>query len=232
MHELRRRAYLHTLGIDSYISRAQLSGAAPSQRLIVVRQPLAAEIPVKVNPSAKGRAPLIAVELGAAAAEKPQNNSTTASLAQEVPEKTQSVSIPTFTVAAIACGGWLWVEELSQPEISRDQVHLVKAMVRALGLPDNNLEVSRFDWPIHRNAQLDLGEEAARASLSGFVQRKAAQEKCRGMVLLGDACQKRLDSQQLGTSRCVNTISSAQMLVSPNLKKQVWQDLQAMVRKT
>ncbi len=232
MHELRRRAYLHTLGVDSYISRVQLSGAAPSQRLLVVRRPILTEIPVMVNPSARGKAPLIAVELGAVAGEISQNKSTAASPDQAAPEKHQSVSIPTFTVAAIVCGGWLWVEELSQPEVSRDQVNLIRAMVRALGLPDNKLNVSSFDWPIHRNAQLDLGEEAAQASLGGFVLRKAAQEKCLGMVLLGDACKKRLDSQQLGASRCVSTISSAKMLMTPSLKKQVWQDLQAIVRQS
>jgi len=232
MHELRRRAYLDTLGIESYVSRVQLSGAAPSQRLMVVRRPPLAETPVKIKPLAKGAAPLIAVELGAAGGEKPQIKSTTANPAQEISGKKQAESIPAFAIAAIACGGWLWVEELSQPEISRDQVHLIKAMVRALGLSDSKLDVSRFDWPIHRNAQLDLGEEAARASLGGFVQRKAAQEKCLGMVVLGEACKKRLDSQQFGASRCISTISGAQMLVTPSLKKQAWQDLQAIVCET
>ena len=36
MHELRRMAYLDALGVDSYVSRAQLPGAAATRRLAIV----------------------------------------------------------------------------------------------------------------------------------------------------------------------------------------------------
>ena len=36
MNELKRRAYLDALGIDTYVSRGQLGGAAPTRRLAIV----------------------------------------------------------------------------------------------------------------------------------------------------------------------------------------------------
>ena len=61
-------------------------------------------------------------------------------------------------------------------------------------------EVAQFDWPIHTNQQLDLGEEAARASVAGFVDRRLGEHGCRGLVLLGQACVQRVPRQQ--TQRC------------------------------
>ena len=37
------------------------------------------------------------------------------------------------------------------------------AIALALGRPGQDVAVTQFDWPIHRNAQFDLGEEAAGA---------------------------------------------------------------------
>ncbi|MEZ5504388.1 MAG: hypothetical protein R3E50_17635, partial [Halioglobus sp.] len=37
MNEFRRRAYLQAMGVDSYVSRAQLPGAAPTPRRAVAR---------------------------------------------------------------------------------------------------------------------------------------------------------------------------------------------------
>jgi len=230
MHELRRRTYLDTLGIDSYVSRAQLAGAAPTQRLLVVRRQAPVKAPMALKPAVTTDASPVPPVLGSLSGQKPADKPKAANSPAETPANAQPAAIPSFSVAAISCGGWLWIEELSQAAVSRDQVHLVQAMVRALGLDNKKLDVSQFDWPIHRNAQLDLGDEAARAGLGGFVQRKASQEKCQGFILLGEACQSRLGSTQLDSSHCIRTISTARMLRDSSLKKQVWEDLQAIAR--
>ncbi len=140
-----------------------------------------------------------------------------------------SPSISPFSIAAVSLGGWLWLEELPQRVVSRDQVHLMRAMVRALGLEEGELAVSQFDWPIHNNAQLDLTEEAARAALGGFVYSKVERGHCKGLVVLGAATLKKLDISQLGIKHCVTTLSTAAMLSTPALKKQAWIELQQIV---
>ena len=88
-----------------------------------------------------------------------------------------------FSLAAISCGGWLWLEELDSP-LSAEQLQLVQAMAEALDMIPGNHDpgsvdriparaaASHFDWPMHTNQQLDLGQEAARASVAAFIQRK------------------------------------------------------------
>ena len=115
--------------------------------------------------------------------------------------------------------------------LAREQVQLVQAMAQTLAgvdMPSSAVagpEIAQFDWPIHTNQQLDLGEEAALASVAGFVGRKLEQQHCRGLVLLGEKCASRVPLAQLDCARAVSTLSSAQMLQNPQLKKQAWRDL-------
>ena len=44
MNELRRMAYLDALGIDSYVSRTQLPGAAVTRRLAILVTPAKAPV--------------------------------------------------------------------------------------------------------------------------------------------------------------------------------------------
>jgi hypothetical protein len=142
-------------------------------------------------------------------------------------------------LTAIVAGDWLWLEELAGP-LTTDQVRLVQSMAQALLLchaspgvevkPAVEPEVAQFDWPIHTNQQLDLGEEAARASVAGFVDRRLGEHGCRGLVLLGKACGQRVPRQQISVV-IVNTMSSAEILAQPALKRQVWRDLLPLARK-
>ncbi len=208
MHELIRRTYLESMGIDSYISRGQLPGAAPTKRLVIIPRTALPRVPEiamtetspKVAPAARASEPVPVAE----------------------PVRNQAQA---FSVAIVAAGEWLWVEELSHGNLSRDQQQLIQAIVRALGLKGGNFNVSQFDWPIHTNKQLDLGEEAAQAGLGGFVQRKFDQLQCRGLILLGSASQQRLEKKLAGAEQCVSTVSTAQMLRDGQLKKQAWLDL-------
>mgnify|MGYP006952866846 CR=1 FL=1 len=229
MHELSRMAYLDALGIDSYVSRAQLPGAAPTRRLAIVtasnRQELAASV---IPEPLRSRTSLVAEPA------RPAAVSVQASAASQ-----QSEPVPRFSLTAIVAGDWLWLEELAGP-LTTDQVRLVQSMAQALLLchqspggevkPAVQPEVAQFDWPIHTNHQLDLGEEAARASVVGFVDRRLGQHGCRGLVLLGQACVQRVPRQQISIVT-VDTMSSAEILAQPALKRQVWRDLLPLVRK-
>ena len=225
MHELSRMAYLDALGIDSYMSRAQLPGAAATRRLAIVIAPSSQQLTAGVIPE-----PLLS---------QPQPVRPVAVSVQANASSQQGEPVPRFSLTAIVAGDWLWLEELAGP-LTTDQVRLVQSMAQALLLchaspgvevkPAVEPEVAQFDWPIHTNQQLDLGEEAARASVAGFVDRRLGEYGCRGLVLLGQACAQHVPRQQISVET-VNTVSSAEILAQPALKRQVWRDLLPLARK-
>lgn len=256
MNELRRMAYLDALGVDGYISRAQLPGAAPTHRLVVVpaqqeaAPPAGVDVPVPDGVPARPAVPQREVE-SSSSAQIPQIDSASPPVepGPVTGEVQRQEPVPRFSLVAMVAGDWLWLEEMGDMPLGRDQVQLVQAMANALAVvggaggqaPTDAANpgaarpgaarpgpaqpaVSHFRWPIHTNQQLDLGEEAARASVAGFVGRRLEQQQCRGLVLLGRACAARVPLQHLGVSSVV-THSSAEILASPSLKLQVWRDL-------
>ena len=248
MHELRRMAYLEALGIDSYVSRRQLPGAAPTKRLAIV-SPLPAEpVPTsEVRPGIQGASEILRRQeagshAGSGAAMPIESATPSSPTTQDVIQRGSSV--PRFSLTAIVAGDWLWLEELDDMPLTMEQVRLVQAMAGALKLVQGDSqaqgegvapsparpEVAQFDWPIHTNHQLDLGEEAAQAAVAGFVGRKLEQFGCRGLVLLGQGCAVRMPVGELN-KHTVSTASSAEILARPTLKAQVWRDLRPLAGK-
>lgn len=242
MNDLRRLVYLQAMGIDGYVSRRQVPGAAVTRRLAVVRA-----------------APQDIVR-----AEAPQGGDATAQRPQQPPIQMPRVDVPTstpaplkaspedavapgggqqaqrFSLAAVSCGGWLWLEELDGAAFGTVQLQLVQAMAEALqrvaaegeledgNHPDSVPVLTQFDWPMHTNKQLDLGREAARVSAAAFIQRKLEQAGCAGLILLGQACEERVPLDQLAVKRVARTVSTAEMLQAPLLKKRAWHDLKSV----
>lgn len=252
MNELRRMAYLDALGIDSYVSRRQLPGAAASRRVVIVSKSRTADSIPAGNMSAGN-------VTGVPTAAPMQHQSTpgivwpernvgarTERNADSVVHSTQPVvSVPRFTLTTIVAGEWLWLEELAGLPLTSEQVQLVQSMAQALlvklALRDAarspgaaresaarpgaaRPDIMQFDWPIHSNRQLDQGEEAARAGVAGFLVRRLEQHGCRGLVMLGQTGAARVAVEQLGVT-AVCTASSADMLAMPALKRQAWRDL-------
>jgi hypothetical protein len=226
-------AYLDAMGIDAYVSRGQLAGAAVTRRLVIVPARTAAA------PAAQSRMPAAGGTVAAVdpvpqvAARIPQiDNAEKPPAAPKVAAAaTRQDAVPQFNLVAITAGDWLWLEEMGGMPLATEQVQLVAAMAQALGVASKTQpgkkrpEVAHFGWPIHTNRQLDLGEDAARASVAGFIGRKLEQQQCRGLVLLGEACKARVQLEQLDCPLVVTAASSAEMLDNPLLKKQAWRDL-------
>ena len=248
MHELRRMAYLNAMGIDGYVSRRQLPGAAMTKRLAIVP-------PLPVEPARKSAVPhviqgaseiLRSEEAGsdASSGAAVQTESATPSSPTKPGVIQPGSAVPRFSLTAIVAGDWLWLEELGDMPLTTEQVRLVQAMAGALKLVQGESqgqgesiaastarpEVAQFDWPIHTNHQLDLGEEAAQAGVAGFVGRKLEQYGCRGLVLLGQGCALRVPVGELN-KHTVSTASSAEILARPTLKAQVWRDLRPLAGK-
>lgn len=229
MHELRRLVYLEALGIDGYVSRSQVPGAAVTRRLAI--------LPATQTVTPQGRESAAKQHRPAAPIEMPRVEAGSLAPVARVVEPAQARQHPTlnFSLAAVTCGGWLWVEELDGVPFTPAQSQLVQSMADALGRFKGSAEagsrpapgavLTQFDWPMHTNLQLDQGQEAALSSVAAFIRRKLEQAECTGLVLLGRECEARVPLDQLDSCRIVRTVSTARMLREPLLKRQAWQDL-------
>lgn len=228
MNELRRMAYLDAMGIDSYVSRGQLPGAAMTRRLAIVRSQAAA--PITTTPEAEPAPQADALRM-------PRLDGGSGKTRPKPPPKpvaatdaTVAAAVPRFSLAAIVSGDWLWLEDLNGRPLAREQVQLIQGMSRALArivppAADRNQRqpiVAQFDWPIHNNQQLDQGEEAARAGAAGFIGRKLEQHPCRGLILLGAHTRERIMTDTLGQLPVGSAPDTVSMLADPTLKKQAW----------
>ena len=235
-----REVYLDTLGIDRYVSRYQLPGAATSPRAAINVPDLSPE-PVETAPPAPPAqsrqpassvvAPAIEVESSSAKQRLSPADSTRSS---RPPAETQT--LPRFSIAIISAGNWLWVEELDGMPLAREQVQLVQAMAIALDHAAGgdsrtpspaSPEVAQFDWPMHDNQQLDQGKDAAGAALVSFIERRLA-GNLSGLVLLGERTSGRVPLQALTCGHVVLPHSSADLLSNAVLKQQAWSALKPL----
>jgi hypothetical protein len=245
-------AYLQALGTDVYVSRAQLPAAAVTHRLAIVRdrppEVPAGRVGEQSRTSRGERSPVSGetliprLEIAGSSPKQPEP------ARPATPAPAAAGTVPRFSLTAIAAGGWLWLEQLQGTALAREQLQLVQAMAYALGRIHPRAdetesarpgaarpiaarpiaarpEYAQFDWPIHNNAQLDLGMEAARSSVAGFIQRKLDQYNCIGLVLLGQACEAIVPVEQIDCELLLRTLSSAEMLADSRLKKQAWAQL-------
>jgi hypothetical protein len=225
MNELNRMRYLQAMGIDSYVSRQQLPGAALTRRLALVRKaqsPMARiTLPAQEQPSPQGKPPQRQrVEL---AVDKPVTH-----VAPAASEKPLTPAVR-FSLVAVFCGGIAWVESLNGRPLAKEQVQLVRGMTRAVCGEAGSPRIAQLDWPIHNNPQLDQGEEAAKAGVAAFLLRHIEEQKCRALVILGADCGALVPSTPLSGINRVETCSTVQMLEEPGCKQQVWADLQPIV---
>ena len=221
MNELNRMRYLQAMGVDAYVSRSQLPGALPTRRLALVAQVPQAPAPPAAQPRGKpGQIPQLDV-----VEKKPQARQ------PDAPTQAPIAATPAVRVslAAVFCAGIAWVESLDDRPLAREQVHLIRAMARAVHDGPASPKVAQFDWPIHNNPQLDQGESAAKAALAAFIQRHIDEQKCRALVVLGKDTGALFEGAQLGGITRVVTHSTLQMIEQTAVKRQVWADLQPLV---
>ena len=237
MHELTRLAYLEAMGVDNYVSRRALRGAAPTRRLAVSRDRVLSAaggsqmegVPPQAPPDAS-QSPLPRDILDS-------NSAPASTRATPVATRGRAPAPERFSLAAVVAGGLLWLEDLAGMPLSKEQVWLMGAMAQAVGisaarrrgnetgaLRTDKPDVAQFDWPIHTNDQFDLGADAARASVAGFVSPAPGPIPVSWPVLLGEACEHRVQVQEPGVT-VVRTLSTAHMLAEPASKARVWRDL-------
>ncbi|MEE4279576.1 MAG: hypothetical protein V2I82_14000 [Halieaceae bacterium] len=134
-----------------------------------------------------------------------------------------------FTLAVVAVAGRLWVEDLAEGVLAREQLELIRAMGAALLHPtllESAPAVTQFDWPLHGNRQLDLGEAEAAATLTSFLSRQLDALELSEVIVLGEAAARRLRSIRLAAARR-ELPSTRELLAEPLRKREAWSLLRA-----
>lgn len=229
--DLHKLACLEPLGLQLLVAHRTLPGAAPSlPRVPVMRgnpvvaaQQQPAEPPERMAPTPP-----------AIPAARPSATSPAPSAAVRSATARPAVApAVTFSIVSIVAGGCLWLHSADGSELADDELQLMRAMgfaraVRAGGRREGAPSPTRFDWPMHTNRQLDLGEQAAAAALTGFVLRQLRDRDCHGLVLLGERAGQYLLQPELDGVRTVRLPACAEMIADPALKRDAWLALLAL----
>jgi len=245
--EQRRIRYLQAMDIPVYVSRVDCAGALPTTRVPVPRSavltdtgpvavPAGTSTPGDTDPaSGLTHMPARALEPkreipphAAAATESTSTESTNTSK----PSTVSTNAAVRFSLVLFKAGRWLWLEETPDGTLASDQVKLVAAMAAALTNAGAGAKVKpatwQFKWPPHNNAQFDLGAEAAQMGLEAFLQRHVDDSGCSGLIVLGEAARLRLGEVTLSVPISASMLGTRDMILQPNLKKQVWSDIKPL----
>ena len=220
--EMARRQALEAMGIDVYVSRYDMPGAAPA-----IRQRLVQKEPAEVTTSdSPARAAKVhtASPSPAPRADSPTNTERTSTPSQSsgVSPATSTEAV-TFSMLLASAGPFLWVEQLADGLLRQDQLALINAMARALSA-DVSVRQQQFDWPMRGNTALSGDAESAKQALQGLIQRMAREVDAKRVVVMG-ACPVLPD--RIAQSAVVIPATIA-MLQNPALKREAWQALKPL----
>ena len=130
-----------------------------------------------------------------------------------------------FQLLIVEAGAWLWLEQLDDSLIRREQLQLVEGMARAITQGAVNLRHHQFDWPLSNHAHLPRDAESAKQSVAGQLRRLARERQALGMILMGSPCEEWVNVPPALTQ--LNIPSTLSMLENPTLKRAAWQVLKA-----
>ncbi|PLW81901.1 hypothetical protein CWI75_12405 [Kineobactrum sediminis] len=226
-HELNKLAYFDALGLELLVAVRPLPGAAASAPRCILQVPPVTAAPATESTPTQPEAQMPHIEMDKVPA---------ARTAPRAPGPAGSpaanrIREPAFHMAAVVAGGCLWLDTLPAPILPPDQLKLIQAMAHAVAGTQGQPTVTRFDWPLHGNRQLDLGPGAAAAALTSFVQRQLQQHHCRALVLLGTDSGDRLQAGELPDIATVSVpLGCAELLAQPLRKREAWLALESLCR--
>ena len=117
----------------------------------------------------------------------------------------------------------LWIEQLDDYLLRKEQLHLVAAMARAIRGPTVNCEHQQFDWPPAGGFKPSQKDGLA-DMLSGFLQRLIADHQSQMIIQLGSV--EVLPSLPLAWHRIPSSLT---MLQEPSTKREAWEVLKSLV---
>jgi len=133
------------------------------------------------------------------------------------PRATDAVA---FQLLIATAGRWLWIEQLEDGLLRREQLQLIEAMARAITVEATTLNHFVFEWPLVQHAHLGRDAQSARDSVAGQLRRLAREQQVEGMILMGEACEEWVSvPSALSGLTIPGTLA---MLANPGLKRDAW----------
>lgn len=155
-------------------------------------------------------------------------------------------STPHFALSIIRGGNVLLIDEgLTGQTDPTQYLQLLQNMLQALGAKPQALSIDAFVWPMIKHSAIDQTEQAARQTLEAFLAKQIEQLSTRYIVLMGATASRYVvdDTPAQGefiahqfsaypqlSAQLICTQSAALMLTDPQLKRQLWSDLQPLHR--
>ncbi|MEE8059193.1 MAG: hypothetical protein V3T17_15355 [Pseudomonadales bacterium] len=157
--------------------------------------------------------------------------------------KTQTAKqpIPRFALSMIRGGNILIIDDGLPSNIDpADYRCLIHNMLFALGAGKQQLSIDTFVWPMIRNSNIDQSETAVRQTLEAFLAKQIEQLDAHYVLVMGDIVARYLVDEVMPVGEfiqhpqwpvhLIRTLSAHRMLAQPELKREVWKDLQCLHR--
>jgi len=139
------------------------------------------------------------------------------------PAVTPNRSEQRLSLLIVVTADVLWIEQLEDHLLRREQLHLIAAMGRAIRGPSVNCEHQQFDWPPEGALKLAQAD-GLQEMLSGLLQRMATDHQSQLVIQLGSI--DVLPASDLAV-HCIP--SSLAMLQDPSTKRAAWSILKSLV---
>ncbi len=138
-----------------------------------------------------------------------------------------SLTAQLLALAVLAVPNHLLLIDECPPLLSKSASYqrLLHNIVRALGLPVENLSAQHFQWPLLKANTLCRSESAAREALQAYLDRCMLQTQPQHVLVMGDTLANVLESDV----PIVYTISASPLLEQPARKAVLWQQLRASI---
>lgn len=229
MLEPRRSQYLQAMGIDIYVPRAVLPGAAPSAAC-AWDESLFAEPEPEPEPAAPEPAPVAAILERAIPAEAPRRAPAAPPEPEPRRERPAAGAVPRFALGVVTCDrGLLIVDEAPGAGAARaDYLRLLGNVLFAIGRGGAQLGLDVFLWPMARHPQLDQGADAARETCAAYLNKQIQGRAVDTLLLLGDTAATWVPETVQRQVRCIRSISAWACLDGADAKRRLWRDLQPL----
>jgi hypothetical protein len=238
LSEPHRSRYLRALGVDLYVARQPLPGAAPSMPAAwvydetvdsssapreVVKQAVAAAEAISLSvskPGLRSERPLlpeVALPAQQTAAQSPS------AVAVAMPADT-----PRFSLMVARCDVGIVVIDKGPDSGQRREAYLrlLGNLLFAIYRRPVVVESDLFVWPMVKNRLVDQSEQAARESLGAYLQRQCSLAGGRTLVALGSGPTRWVDEDP--SFSLVAGISLWRCLDEGGAKRALWQQLQPL----
>ncbi len=163
------------------------------------------------------------------------------------PVNTDGDIIPEFSLSIIRGANILLVDEGLNGNVDQvEYLTLLHNMLFALGAEVQQLSIERFNWPMVKSAQFDQTALAAKQTLQAFIAKQLSQLDSSYLLVMGESAKTYLaaeltsDNEKLSHGRFMSckvlesqlicTHSASAMLINPELKREIWKDLQPLHR--